>query len=318
MTRLSSAATHSIALRLRVDGWTAEVVGAMRQAGIRPILLKGPVIARWLYAGDPAARTYCDCDLLVAPDETERARALLEQLGFTAQPHPTLAADEHHARIFVRESDGANVDLHRTLHGMEATDPRAVWAHACSHLVTMAVGGVTVEVPDTVLATLNVALHLAPGDGPRAKAWRDLERALATVDGDGWRAAVALSRELGIEHELAVRLRRLPEGARLADGLELSTEGSAYYSVLGSIDAGRAPRGLLTLTLLRSQRGHGARLRYAAAKLLPPAEQLRREHALARRGPAGLLAARVARVAVVLTRLPAALVAYRRELGRRA
>ena len=60
-----SSAVRTAALAVRVDRVTAEVVTAMREAGIRS-LLKGPSIATWLY-GDGGARPYDDSDLLVAP-----------------------------------------------------------------------------------------------------------------------------------------------------------------------------------------------------------------------------------------------------------
>ena len=41
---------------LRVDHATVEAVDALRAAGVRPVLLKGPVIAQWLYADDPSQR----------------------------------------------------------------------------------------------------------------------------------------------------------------------------------------------------------------------------------------------------------------------
>jgi len=278
-----SNAAIATALRLRVDSWTAEVVNALRARGIRTVLLKGPVIARWLYRGLPAERVYCDCDLLVGPDDTVSARALLTELGFRAQEHPLIEVDEHHARIFLRASDGANVDLHRTLHGMEDVALQRVWAMVGCHLSQIDVGGATVEVPDPVLRTLNVALHPGPADGPASQPWQDLELALARVDDTTWQAAVVLARELGIEHELAARLRRLAAGTELADRLVITSRGSDYYNLVAAVTTGRAPRSVYTISHLRSQPTLAARIAYALAKVFPPADQLRRERPLARR-----------------------------------
>jgi len=311
----SDAATAT-ALRLRVDSWTAEVVSAMRARGIRTVLLKGPVIARWLYGGRPAERVYCDCDLLVGPDDTVSARALLTELGFRAQEHPLIEVDEHHARIFLRASDDANVDLHRTLHGMEHLEPQRVWAMVGCHLAQIDVGGATVDVPDPVLRTLNVALHLGPADAPASQPWQDLALALERVDDTTWQAAAGLARELGIEHELAARLRRLAAGARLADRFMITTRGSEYYNLVGAVATGRTSPAVYSISLLRSQPTRAARFSYALAKVFPPTEQLRRQYALARRGPAGILMARGLRIVLVAGRLPAALIAYRRERTR--
>jgi hypothetical protein len=315
MSESRSDMAVATALRLRVDSWTAEVVGAMRARAIEPVLLKGPVIARWLYGDRPAERVYCDCDLLVAPEDTERARALLADLEFFAQEHPLIEVDEHHARIFLRSHDGANVDLHRTLHGMERLAPDRVWAMVRSHLAQMEVGGASVDIPDPVLRTLNVALHPVPTDGPTSQPWHDLELALARIDDTTWEAAVTLARELEIEHELSARLRRLPAGAALADRFRVTPHGSDYYDLVGAVTSGRAPQSVFTISHLRSQRTRRARIAYVRAKLFPPTEQLQRDHALARRGAAGVLLARAQRVIVVIGRLPRALLAYRRETG---
>ena len=54
---------------LLLDLAAARASAALRDAGIRAILLKGPVIARWLY-DDGSERNYGDVDLLVAPHIT--------------------------------------------------------------------------------------------------------------------------------------------------------------------------------------------------------------------------------------------------------
>ena len=63
-----SPGIRTTALALAIDAVTAQVVTALRANGIRPLLLKGPSIAGWLY-GDGAARPYGDSDLLVASGE---------------------------------------------------------------------------------------------------------------------------------------------------------------------------------------------------------------------------------------------------------
>jgi hypothetical protein len=59
-----------------------QIVGALREAGVRSILLKGPVHARWLYE-EGARRAYSDIDLLAPAGELDRAEVVLEELGFT-------------------------------------------------------------------------------------------------------------------------------------------------------------------------------------------------------------------------------------------
>jgi hypothetical protein len=299
--------------RLRVDAWTAEVTRELHRAGIRPVLLKGPVVARRLYADDPIERPYVDSDLLVAPQHTERARAVLTRLGFEVEEHPVLQQDEHHARIFLRESDHANVDLHTTFHGMQALSPERAWAAISRHLRTIEIGGVEIDAPDDTLFPLIVVLHLRAIDRERSKAWRDLERALAQISRADWERAAQLARELGIEAELAARLRRLPEGSALADALGIADAGSAYYELVGAVDRREAGDGVLALHRLLTQRSAGDALRYLVSKLAPPQEQLLRDHPqLAARGRGGMLAARVLRLWRIARELPRTIRAYRR------
>ena len=63
-----------------VDWCTARVVRALRDRGVRPLLLKGPAVATWLYAENPRVRAYTDVDLLVAPTDRETAEAVLAEL----------------------------------------------------------------------------------------------------------------------------------------------------------------------------------------------------------------------------------------------
>lgn len=308
-----SAARRAAILRSAlVDAGTAEVARALQDRGIRPILLKGPVIARWLYAEEPSARPYVDCDLLVAPEHAEATAARLAELGFDALERPVLAADGHHARVFIRERDHMNIDLHHTFHGMESVPRRRLWDTLAGHLSAVEIGGVWIDAPDETLLTLLVALHLRAIDEPGSKPWVDLERALARVAPDRWQEAGSLAQALGIERELAARLRRVPAGARRADDLGLPRERSLRYDLLGAVARERAPQSVLTLQHMREQPTRRAALGYAARKLVPPGEQLHRDYPrLAASGTGGFTLARVLRAARMLRRLPGALRAYR-------
>ena len=64
----------------RLAAVQAEVLRACA-ASVRAIALKGPLLGERLYP-DPTLRQSTDLDLLVDPAETERARAVLQELGF--------------------------------------------------------------------------------------------------------------------------------------------------------------------------------------------------------------------------------------------
>ncbi len=90
------------AQRLAQDVVTGEVVEAMRRRGVRPLLIKGPVLERWLYQ-DGTKRRHGDIDLVVASDQFADAEAALAELGF-AMPldlsaHIDLAGERARARV---------------------------------------------------------------------------------------------------------------------------------------------------------------------------------------------------------------------------
>ncbi len=72
---------------LYVDKLAVSIIAEFESHGIGSILLKGPAIASWLYA-DGTHRPYGDADLLVSPENWERAEALLQHLGFEKELAP--------------------------------------------------------------------------------------------------------------------------------------------------------------------------------------------------------------------------------------
>ena len=111
-----------------VDRVTIEVVQAFHGAGIRPVLLKGPVFeSTWLYTRDEP-RSYGDTDLLVAPPQRGPGRGgAPAALGFGL-----LALSRHgppiHAETWARGGlEGSLVDLHTSIAGA-TVDPATVWS----------------------------------------------------------------------------------------------------------------------------------------------------------------------------------------------
>ncbi len=297
--------------RLQVDAWTAKVVTALRHAGVRPILLKGPAIARWLYDDDFLARTYGDIDLLVSPTQRPRAEAVLRDMGFTTG-NRLPALEPVHAEMWALADGRAIVDLHRVLHGMEDLPDQDVWDLVSGATRTCAVRGVEVDIPGPPVRTLHLALHLHVRDGPGAQAWRDLERGIARVDHAEWEQAADLARALGIDGDMAARLRALPEGKPLADRLRLPETGPDRYYSHQAVHHRRARPEVQSLAYFASRSGWAAKAAYARRKLLPPPPFMRQRHAIARRGRAGLLAAYAWRGAIFAVRAPQAVVQWRR------
>lgn len=299
-----------VGARLRVDRWTAEVVTGLRRVGIEPILLKGPVVRRWLYADDePLARTYTDVDLLVAPWEQPRAAEALRAMGFI-EPVPALPGEwPEHARSWSRSRDGALVDLHRCLHGTEGVPAERLWEAIAERLESQTVAGIEVSVPNEVVRTLHVALHVDSTDAPGSSPRNDLERAARLVERSTWEQAAELARELGIEAEVGTRLRVVPTTVPLADDLGLPAGGVERFELRQAVHEAGAGPGAYAVARLGSLRGR-ARARYVLRKLFPPPDFMRRWSAIARRGRLGLVTAYVGRVAWCAGRAPAALAGW--------
>ena len=172
--------------RLALDAGTVEVLRAFEQAGVEALLLKGPSIARWLYAeGEP--RTYIDCDLLVAPTDVLAAEEVLASLSFTRQFDDREMPSwwREHASAWSRGGDGLTVDLHRTLPGV-GVDAEGVWRALSAETDVVLVARHPVPTLSLPGRALHVALHAAQHGPGWARPIADLERALAAADDDLW------------------------------------------------------------------------------------------------------------------------------------
>ena len=284
----------------------AEVTSAFRQAGVPVVLLKGGALATWLY-DDGTVRPYGDADLLVPPGCHAEAERVLAALGFV--PHlPGRALPEwaEHAQVWKRQ--GAAVDLHWRLRGVRI-DPALAWAVLTEDTETLALGGGRVEALGLPARALHVALHAAQHGPGHAKPGRDLARAIARLPVDVWEDASALARRLEAQEAMAVGLRLVPEGARLAARLAFPT--SAPLSV--SVPANTMTRGASALAELGQRPGLRAKVAGAVRLAVPTPARLRASLPPAGRSSAGLavayvvwplrLAWRTVRAAVVVARI---------------
>ena len=214
---------------LAIDKVAAEVIGVFEAAGIEVLLVKGPVIAAWLYPHD--VRHYGDGDLLVSPADWDRSVAVLEDLGFrdflAPLGHPRMESQA--GTGFMRGAE--SVDLHSTLPGLRA-DPQAVWHSLWSTAQTQRVGGRVVRVPDRPAVLMHIALHA--GHHVEGKPIEDLARALATATDEEWQAAAELARELDGLEAFASGLRLLPAAAAIADRLNLTDTWSLRHELRGA------------------------------------------------------------------------------------
>jgi len=155
--------------------------------------LKGPVLAETLY-GSVTLRSCSDLDLLVRPEDFQRAELLLFQIGFTAQP-----VDDYHRR-FIR--DGISVELHYGIAPLRyfPFDLAGIWARARrgefrGHPIFIMSAG------DLVLF---LCLHGMKHGFSRLIWILDVARALARVPDVGYKELAFRARQQGVEPWLLI------------------------------------------------------------------------------------------------------------------
>ena len=198
----------------------ADVVLRMRAERVRPILLKGPAIARWLYR-ESEVRPSSDVDLLVSPADFPAAEQVLEAMGLTRFP----VAGLEHADTWLDEDRPLAVELHWSLLGVD-TGPERAWQVLSHGTEVMDVGGVDVEALGFPARTMHLALHVAQHGSDR-KPLNDLLRAIEQLPDASWVTALAVAEELDAVEGFAAGLRLLPEGSRVAERLSLPRDASA-------------------------------------------------------------------------------------------
>lgn len=324
-------ATVSVAWSLAVDLTTERAFEALRSAGVRTMLLKGPAIARWLY-DDPGLRGYADVDLLVERRHEEEAMRALGGLGFRDRLASSTERDASpHARELraplgpasgMRTAAGRGqpeieIDLHTSFHGVHAP-AEEFWRELNSGAEAIPISGTPVPVPGEPARAMIVGLHAAAAKPGNERPLADLDRALERLDDDLWREAYALARRLDATPAFLAGLSMRPAGRELGErlGFEGEPDETIRLRAAGPPVAGGLER-------LSRTPGAGAKLRLVAREVFPTSEFMPLWSPLARRGRVGLALAYAYRPLWLLARLPAAAAALRRarreaELRRRA
>jgi hypothetical protein len=215
------AARAAVVLRNMVHrAATEHVTGALGEAGIKSVLLKGVPLAEELH-GDDALRQSSDIDLLVARADLGEAVWRLEQLGYVdVEPVRAGLPRLHH---HLRHPEGAlpDLDLHWRIHWYEE-------AFALRLLATSRTLSAGLLVPDRLerLATLLLFYERDGLLGIRAlgdiSAWADINPSTAGRLGELAAAYPELGRALAAGALAAERLAGLP-GSEL-----LGPEGLAF------------------------------------------------------------------------------------------
>lgn len=292
----------NFALTVEVDALMAKVAGMFGREGIETLVLKGPVLARWLYPGD--VRPYIDCDLMVAPRDRARAVSVLERLGFAEYCAwmPTPLSLDPGGTAFNRPGE-AMVDLHCQLPGLDG-DPDVIWGRLAASAERQLIAGVELRVPDRDTVLLHVVLHAAHhANQVDGKPLEDLRRAFALVEEAEWFRALELARAYGGVPAFAAGLQRLPEGRDLALRLGLGEVRSFQHEI-------RREDNVIAeelYALLSTEVGIRQKLVIAASDVFPRPDYMRWWSPLARRGKLGLAGAYLWRMIWVITQTPGAI-----------
>lgn len=288
---------------LRNDAVGAEVARALESEGIETVVLKGPVLAEWLYPGQ--LRRYGDSDLMVRPSQWKRAVALLERLGFSdylgPMAHPRM--ESFASTGFLRGEQ--NVDLHCAIHGLDG-DMETVW-ETFSSGPRQLIGGAQLRVPPRAAVLLHVALHAAHHHG-EGKSLEDLRRAVSLASEAEWREALELARQHEGVAAFAAGLRLSDEGAALARRLGVEHVSSSTQQIRHE----RVPTAEALNALLAPGTSLASKLRTVLHELFPSPKFMRWRSPLAQRGTLGLLASYPARWGWLLVNVPRGLLSVRR------
>ena len=148
-------------------------------AGVRWVVMKGPVVAGLLYP-DVGDRSYGDLDLLVLRQDFATAADILEQLGYVHTTKDWALAERMLAGELGMISALATVDLHWHLH--YSTEDRQPFELPIEAMLARArrvtVSGIEVPTLDPVDTLLTLAFHAARSDGHRLVWFKDVERSL--------------------------------------------------------------------------------------------------------------------------------------------
>lgn len=265
----------SAAIRaLSIDATAGAVVDDLRSSGIRPLLLKGPSFARWLYA-DPVERRYGDIDLIVSPDQFERTERRLAAAGFTHMLDGAAASELVSTRGWY--GHGVVVELHRSFHQVGASDD-AAWRELSAATERIPLGSTWVEVPGLAARCMLVALHAVAHGREVEQPLRDLERAIERAGEADWAAAAAMARRLDAAAAMAIGLRLVRTGAPLADRLGLSPARASTDAILR---ASTPPRTSVSIDRLARTPGALPKLRFLARRIFPTPAGMRWRYGIA-------------------------------------
>jgi Uncharacterised nucleotidyltransferase len=269
-----------VAEGLRIERASANASNALERAGIRSILLKGPLQQWWLERGGPP-RVSIDVDVLVAYERIDDAGAALQTIGYSRAVTLPEEVGREHGSVWVARGQ-VPIELHWSLVGVDADKAWDVFSREteCAALL-----GTPVEIPNEAARCTIVALHAAQHGVAQRAIFGDLEKALVVADTATWRRAADLARSAGGWTPFAGALSLSPQGRNLLAELGESLPTLSERQALSLLTPAPTSRGFY---FLARRSGLRAKVAFVLLKLAPSPDFMRLRYPLARRGRIGL------------------------------
>ncbi len=176
-----------------------ELVVGLRASGVEPVVLKGAAVMDVLF-DEPAERDLDDLDVLVHPDDVERAIYALGELGYREDPRLP-SADvyrRHHFHLPLRGRGRPLVEVHWALSRAFLPfqlDPERVYASA---IVAARPAGLGMRVPRPEHLILHLVLQNLQESFSRLGRLVDIDRIAASCPGLDWDLLTRDARDGGI------------------------------------------------------------------------------------------------------------------------
>jgi hypothetical protein len=112
LSDLRQARLSGIARTLLISSQCSTIIAALQESGIPVLLIKGPALARTVYA-DPSLRQSSDIDLLVKPRDFEQCEKVMADLGYSCTaPTFQLSRYAFHHQSFLPAGPGVLTEVH--------------------------------------------------------------------------------------------------------------------------------------------------------------------------------------------------------------
>ena len=122
ITSIQTAYLAQVARNFQLTTALREILRTFADHNLEVVVLKGPAVALLLY-GQIAFREFTDLDLLVRPEDHERARLMIENLGYSRISCVTSSPRDEKDIQLIRDADDILVELHWALNAPNSRFP---------------------------------------------------------------------------------------------------------------------------------------------------------------------------------------------------